>query len=177
MGGQRHHCRPRALANVSIEMPLTARAKMVGLFWPKASKSKAKSSGRGSTSFGKMLTAVRGDWFYTPRRVPHCCRMYLSPGIGQPLGNIPQGTFLGPVHDSEWSAGGVYLAICVPYVQTASQKIYENPSDAPSLVWISIYCAHNRRRDWSKPVHFAKKVSTKEIQSWADHGWVNQFLD
>ena len=27
---------------VSIEMPLTARAKMVGLFWPKASKSKAK---------------------------------------------------------------------------------------------------------------------------------------
>ena len=40
--GQRHHCRPRALANVSIEMPLTARAKMVGLFWPKASKSKAK---------------------------------------------------------------------------------------------------------------------------------------
>ena len=78
--------------------------------------------------------------------------------------------------DSEWSADG-YFAICVPYVQTASQKIFENPSDAPSLVRISIYCAHNHRRDWSKPVHFAKKVSPKEIQSWADHGWVNQFLD
>ena len=103
--------------------------------------------------------------------------MYLSPGTGQPLGNIQQGTYLGPVHDSQWSADGVYLAICVPYVHTASQKIFENPSDAPSLVWISIYCAHNHRRDWSKPVHFAKKVSPKEIQSWADHGWVNQFLD
>ena len=120
-----------------------------------------------------MPPTVRGDWYYTPTGVRHCCRMHLAPGLGPPIGNVPPGTYLGPVHDVEWN--GEYFAICVPYVLTASQQVFENRLDAPSLVWISIYCAQTHRR--GRPVHFAKKVSPKEIQSWADHGWVNQFLD
>ena len=125
-----------------------------------------------------MPPKVRGDWYYTPTGVRHCCRMHLAPGLGPPIGNVPPGTYLGPVHDVEWN--GEYFAICVPYVRSAYFQKYW-PSDAPSLVWISTYCARNRSDDWSgnwsRPVHFAKKVPPRETKGWTDQGWVNQFLD
>ena len=107
----------------------------------------------------------RGDWFRTAVGQEHCCRMYCLPGDGL-LGNVLEGTYIGPVHDV-WE-GRLFVAVLVPRVAL------ESP-DAPELVWISVWKAHSRRNDWGRPLAFAHKARVAELERWRQNGWPNVY--
>ena len=59
--------------------------------------------------------------------------------------NIFEDTYMGPVHDVQMTKD--YLAILVPFVHS---YLTAGMQDVPELVWVSVYCAHNGRRDYSR---------------------------
>ena len=123
----------------------------------------------------QMPTVARGDWFITPAGKPHCCRMYLEPGNGLVGGNVAPGTYLGPVHDHRVTNHGEFLAVLVPSVWTPPRNGVAHGMDPPSLVWITVHCAHNLRMDWTRPVSYALKIAA--VEQWRLAGWENIYLD
>ena len=106
----------------------------------------------------------RGDWFRTAVGAGHCCRMYCLPGDGL-LGNVPEGTYIGPVHDV-WESRA-FVTVLVPRVALSP--------DAPELVWISVWKAHNRQNYWGRPQAFAHKCTRAELERWRQNGWQNVY--
>ena len=113
---------------------------------------------------------IRGDWFRTAVGKCHCCRMYCLPGTGL-LGDISPGTYIGPVHDVDVSAE--FWAILVPFPHSGASW---DPM-FPSLVWISVYCAHNFHNNWNRSVAYAIRVPRSTCVEWGRNGWVNTFFD
>ena len=122
---------------------------------------------------GLEVTNVRpdvgpGDWFRTVMGRVHCCRMYCLPGV-ELIGNVSPGTYIGPVHDVKES--DTFVAILVPFL-----GLHSNTSATiPELVWITVHCAHNLQHDWNRPVAYAHKVASDELNRGKQNGWMNCF--
>jgi len=131
----------------------------------------------------------RGDWCITRYHRYIRCRQYLLPPFphfklrGRVGGNIPEGTYLGPVHDVIDT--GTYVAVYVPTVPTKSNGTnVPVESDEPALVWVSIWCAHKlttcdfvNYKEEPVAVRFAAVVHPWELKQWFSKGWENSFTD